>query len=138
MIQKTQSGHDSTSRTITRKGMQDIRRKIPAYADPFYRPPPKPTETPTQVIPRKVLDSDIDSLEQDINTDFEKNSPHQEGVISAIYQRPDKSHFQEPPELQSLVNTGKLVQMFLPKQADINKILKINTKKSSKRLHIYL
>ena len=56
--------------------------------------------------------SDIDLLEQDINTDFDEHSPHQEGVISEIYQRQDKSYFQEPPELQSLVNTGKLVQMF--------------------------
>ena len=87
--------------------MQGIRREIPAYADPFYRTPPKPTEITTQVIPRKILDSDIDAVEQDNNMDFEENSPHQEGVIVEIYQRPDKSYFQEPPELQDLVSTGK-------------------------------
>ena len=38
---------------------------------------------------------------------------------------PDKSYFPEPPKLQNLVNTGKLVQKILPKQADIDKILKI-------------
>ena len=37
-IPKTMSELDLTSRTITRKGMQDIRREIPAYANPFYRP----------------------------------------------------------------------------------------------------
>ena len=95
--------------------MQDIRKEISAYADPFYGPPPKPTEIPTQVIPRKIPDSDIEFLEQDINIDFEENSPHQEGVISEIYQRPNKVYLQEPPELQGLVSTGKLVQMFLPK-----------------------
>ena len=31
---------DLISKTITRKDMQDIRREIPAYADPFYRPHP--------------------------------------------------------------------------------------------------
>ena len=65
----------------------------------------------------------------DINTDSEENSPHQEGVISELYQRPDKSHFQEPCELQSQVDTGKLVQNFLPKQADLDKILKIIQRK---------
>ena len=30
-----------------RKGMQDFRRQILAYADPIYRPPPKPTEIPS-------------------------------------------------------------------------------------------
>ena len=44
------SEYDSVSITIRRKAMQDIKREIPAYADPIYRLPPKPTEIPTQVI----------------------------------------------------------------------------------------
>ena len=56
---------------------------------------------------------------------LKKNAPYQEGVISQLYQRPDKSHFQEPHELQSHVNTGKLVGKFVPKQADIDNVLKI-------------
>ena len=65
--------------------MQDIRLEIPAYADPIYRPPSKPTEIPLQVIPRKLTDLDTDALEQNINMDFEENSPYQEGVISEMY-----------------------------------------------------
>ena len=72
----------------------------------------------------EIPDSDIDSLEQDINTYFEENSPCQEGVISEIYQRPDNLYFQEPLELQNLVNTGKVFQKILLKQEDIDKILK--------------
>ena len=111
-ISQTMSECDSISRTI-RKGMQDTRREISAYADQIYRPPPKPTEIPLQIIPRKIMD--IDTLEKDVNMDFEENSPYQEGVISESYQRSDKSYFQEPPELQGLVSTGKLVQKFLLK-----------------------
>ena len=70
--------------------MQDTRKEIPAYADPIYRLPPKPTDIPLQVIPRKIMD--INTLEQDINTDFEENSTYQEVVISEMYQRPDKSY----------------------------------------------
>ena len=109
--------------------MQDTRGKIPAYADPIYRHPPKPTEIPLQVFPRKLMALNIDTLEQDINKDFEENSPYQEGVISETYQRPDKSYFQEPPELQGLVSTGKLVQKLLPKQADVDKRVKIIPRK---------
>ena len=54
-----------------------------------------------------------------------ENSPYQEGIISKALQRPNKSYFQELRELESLVNTGKLVQKFLPKQADIDEILKV-------------
>ena len=60
-----------------------------------------------------------------IDVDFEQNSSHQEGIISELYQRPDKTYFQELKDLESFVNTSNLVQKFLPKQADIDKILKI-------------
>ena len=51
-----------------------------------------------------------------------KKIPHTKKVlISEIYQRPDKSYVQEPLELRSQVGIGKLVQKFLPKQADIDK-----------------
>ena len=55
-----------------------------------------------------------------IDIEFEEKSPHQEGIISEFYQRPDKSCFQELKDLESLVNTSKLVQSFLPKKADID------------------
>ena len=62
--------------------------------------------------------------------------PHQEGIISERYQRPDKKYFQEPKDLESLVDTSKIVQMFLPKQADIDKILKIIQQKVLKGSHL--
>ena len=37
-------------------------------------------------------------------------------------QRPDKAYFQKPQDLESLINTGMVVQKILPKQADIDKI----------------
>ena len=61
----------------------------------------------------------------DPNIDFEENSPHQEGIISETYESPDKSYIEEPHELANLVDTSKLVQKFLQKQADIDNILDI-------------
>ena len=74
-------------------------------------------------------------ISPELNIDFEENSPFQEGVILETCQRPDKSFFQEPQELEGLVNTGKLVQKFLPKQADIDRILKIIQRKVLKGTH---
>ena len=54
------------------------------------------------------------NLDIDINMDFEENSPYKEGIILKTYQRPDRSYFQEPPALDSLVNTGRMIQKFLP------------------------
>ena len=48
-----------------------------------------------------------------IDIEIEENSPHQEGIILEVYQRPDNSYFQEPKDLESLINTHNLVQKFL-------------------------
>ena len=48
---------------------------------------------------------------------------------------PDKSYFQEPQELDSLTNTCRLVQKFLLKQADIDKILKTIQRKVLKGMY---
>ena len=49
-------------------------------------------------------------------------------MISEGYQKPDKSYLQKPPELQWKVDT--LVQKVLPRQADVDKILKIIQRKA--------
>ena len=64
-------------------------------------------------------------LDMEINKDSEENLPYQEGIISELYQRPDRSQLVEPPELADLVHTNNTVQKYLPKQTDIDKILKI-------------
>ena len=74
-------------------------------------------------------------LDLGINKDFEENSPYQEGIISEIYQRPDKSQLVEPPELIELVNTNNIVQKYFPKQTDIDKVLKIIQRKVLKGTH---
>ena len=53
-----------------------------------------------------------------------------------FYQKPNKSYFQEPKDLESLVNTLTLVQNFLPKQADIDKILKVIQRKVLQGMHL--
>ena len=47
-------------------------------------------------------------LDLEINTDFEDISPYQEGIMSELYQRPDKSQLLEPRELADLVNTNNI------------------------------
>ena len=67
-----------------------------------------------------------------IDLEFEENSLYQEVIITEIYQRPDKSYFQEWKELENLVNMDRLVQQFLPKQADTDTLLEIIQQKYSK------
>ena len=57
-------------------------------------------------------------------------------MISVTYQRQDKSYFQEPQELESLINTGRLVQNFFLKQSDMDKMLKIIQRKVPKGMHL--
>ena len=125
-----QSINNPSTEMINRRTMQKINKDIPFYPDPSYRLPPKPVRFPMSNVSENI---DISS---EHNTKFEENSPFKEGVISEIYQRSDKSFFQEPQELEGLVNTCRLVQKFLPKQADKDKILNIIQRKVLKGTHL--
>ena len=97
---------------------------IPMYPNQIPNPTPKLSARVTQNNRQADLELDLE-----INRDFEKNSPYQEGIISEIYQRPNKSQMVDPPELIDLVNTERIVQKYLPKQTDIDKILKVIQRK---------
>ena len=116
---------------FARRMIQDKNRELLFYPDLIYRPPPRPPEN----LQPNSLESKPDTRPK-IDVEFEENSPNQEGIISEFYQRTDKSYFQEPRYLESLINTGRLTQKFLPKQADIDKILKVIQQKILKDMHL--
>ena len=72
---------------------------LPPYLLLQNRPPPKP---PDQLIKKQDT--------SDTKMDIEENSPFQENIVSEIYERPDKSYFQEPIELKDLVDTKNIIQ----------------------------
>ena len=109
-------------------------RPIPPYHELLLRPPPRPPDVTAVESSRK----DLQGLDMDRKIEFEENSPNQEGIISEMYERPDKTFIQEPPELRDLIDTSKLIQKFLPKQTDINKILDIIKRKVLKGTHLPL
>ena len=71
------------------------------------------------------MDNDLDR-----KIDIEQNSLFQEGIISETYKR--------PYELTDLIDTTKLIQKFLPKRKDIDKILDIIKRKVLKGAHLPL
>ena len=54
-------------------------KDIPFYPDPTYRAPPKLIRIPTSERPGNI------DISEEINIDFEENSPLQEGLISETY-----------------------------------------------------
>ena len=72
----------------------------------------------------------------EINLDIEENSPFQEGIILELIQRPDKSFFQNPKRLEDIIDMNNLIQKFLPKQMDIDKLLHIIQRKVLKNTHL--
>ena len=100
---------------------------FPPYLVLPSRPPPKPPDNLS-----KKQEAESSKIE------IEENSPFQESIISEVYERPDKSYFQELIELKDLIDTNNIVQWFLPKQTDIDKILEIIRKKVLKGMHLLL
>ena len=72
---------------------------LPSYLVPQGRPPPKP---PDKLSKKQEVES--------LKIEIEENSPFQESIISEVYERPDKSYFQELIELKDLIDTNSIVQ----------------------------
>ena len=100
---------------------------LPLYLVPQTRPPPKPLDNLSKK--QEVESSKIE---------IEENLPFQESIISEVNERPDKSYFQEPTELKDLIDTNNIIQQFLPKQTDIDKILGVIRKRVLKGTHLPL
>ena len=78
----------------------------------------------------------VQDINPNINFDFKENSAFQEGIMSEMFQRLHKSFFQEPKELGDLINKGNFVHKYLPKQTDIDKILKMIQRNMLKGTHL--
>ena len=91
----------SAAGSIQPKPMLEIPRgEVHApYIIPQNRPPPKP---PDPLIKKQDA--------TDTKMDIEENLPFQENIISKIYERPDKSYFQEQIKLKDLVDTKNIIQ----------------------------
>ena len=119
---------DETESKISKSIVEFPRSEmLPPYLVPQIRPPPKP---PDKVLKKQEVES--------LKIEIEENLPFQENIISEVYERPDKSYFQEPTELKDLIDTNNIVQRFLPKQTDIDKILEVIKRKVLKGTHLPL
>ena len=78
----------------------------------------------------------VQDINSNINFDFKETHHSQESIMSEMFQRPDKSFFQEPKELGDLINKGNFVHKYLPKQMDIDKILKMIQRKVLRGTHL--
>ena len=102
---------------------------VPFHPDPLPR---SPKQQPTKQNVQEI------NPNPDINLDFEEKSPFQEGIMLEMFQRPDKSFFQNPKELGDLINKENLVHKFLTKQTDIDKILDVMQRKVLKGTHLHV
>ena len=109
---------------------------VPFHPGPVYRSPPNPIRHDVSNLQGSQSSPGIEDINPNINLDFKENSPFQEGVMSKTFQRLDKSFFQEPKELGDLINKGNVIQKVLPKQTDMDKILKVIQRKVLKRTHL--
>ena len=132
IIPRPLSQHQPVDPTSTGPKIQH--KPSPPYYDPYVRPAPKP---PDSIEPLDSLKDFLDN-DSDRKVEIEENSPFQEGIISEIYESPNTSYVQEPQELKDLIDTTKVIQKFLPKQTDIDKILEVIKRKVLKGTHLPL
>ena len=143
MKSSCRSSHFRKRDEIRKSQMEQSKENIPEQMYVPQKPiiPMHPIQipNPTPKLPERLTQNNRQTdleLDLEINRDLEENSPYPEGMISEICQRPHKSQLVDPPELTDLVNTEKIVQKYLPKQADIGKILKVIQRKVLKGTHV--
>ena len=104
---------------------------VPFHLDPLLRP----KQLFKQNITCRQNSQNVEDISPNINIDFEDNSPFQ-GIISETFQKLDKSFFQNPQELDDLINKVNFIHKYLPKQMDIDKILEVIQRKGLKDIHL--
>ena len=127
------SNLDKNNVAINKEVTSDItppRTPNQVYSQPIIRPSPRPPDS-SESNPKVTARIET-------NLDFEENSPHQEGIITKMYESPDKSYLEQPQELSDLVDSTKIIHKYLPKQVDIDKILNIIKRKILKGTHLPL
>ena len=123
-----------TGKTNSTQGKNSAYDRLVNNNNPFL--PDVPLHLDPLPKPSTLQNTNKTRSSSNINLDFEENSPFQEGIISETSQRLDKSFFQNPKELEDLIDKGNLVHKFLPKQADIDKILEVIQRKVLKGTHL--
>ena len=140
VIDQVNLGHrDKIRKSQMEQSRENTPELIYVPQKPIIPKYPNQISNPILMLPERVIQNDRQAdldLDLEINRDIEENSPYQEGIISEIYERPHKSQLVDPPELTDLVNIGKIVQKYLPKEADIDKILKVIQRKVLKGTHL--
>ena len=140
IVDQVNSGQkDEIRKSQVEQSRENIPEQIYVPQKPIIPIHPNQISNPIPKLPERVTENEQQTdleLDLEINKDIEENSPYQEGIISEIYERPHKSQLVDPPELTDLVNTEKIVQKYLPKQADIDKILKVIQRKVLKGTHL--
>ena len=117
---KTNSMHTTNSMNDRLVNNNPFMPDVPFHLDPLLRPPKQPIK---QNMTCEQNSQNEQNIGPNINFDFKENSPFKEGIMSEIFQRPDKSFFQNPKELGDLINKENFIHKYLPKQMDIDKIL---------------
>ena len=107
---------------------------VPFHPGPVYKPLPESIKQNVSYPQRSQSSTNTHNIK--LNFDFEVNSPFHEGIMSKTFQGLDKSFFQEPEELNDLINKENLVHKYLPKQTDINKMLEVIQRKVLKGTHL--
>ena len=99
-----------------------------AHVPPFMRP------TPVQFKPKTVAEIDAAQYDPLMDTD----SPFDDALVEIEYRRPDNNDFKIPPSLEKQIEQGRLARDDLPKQIDIDRVMRRINRKVLRQTHLPL
>jgi flagellar basal body rod protein FlgC len=124
------------SRKILSKPLTQVKRQIIPTQLTDKRPIINPDVEYTIPSP-KFIPNPIDPLDtSNIDPLIDLDGPMQEQTIDIIHKRPLQTQFEIPPSLEEQIDQSKIYVKQLPKQTDIDKVLKQINKKVLRQCHL--
>ena len=102
---------------------------------PLLEVPPPDKEPPEVTRKYPVHSAGNPNIPQD-PFDTQMEVPFAEDTVEPVFKRPEMTDFEIPPVLEEMIPDGSLIHKYLPKQADIDKILTQINRKYLRRMHL--
>ena len=97
---------------------------------------PPPNKEPPEVSRQYPVHGTGNPNAQQDPFDTQMEVPFTEDTVKPIFKKPEIVDFEIPPVLEEMIPDGSLIHKYLPKQADIDKILTQINRKYLRRMHL--
>ena len=97
---------------------------------------PQPDQIPQETVSQQPVQRTENSVAKQDPFDTQMEVPFSEDIVEPVFKRLEMTDFEIPPVLEEMIHDGTLIHKYLPKQADIDRILTQINRKYLRKMHL--